>query len=71
MLKKSWEKKKCMPKSMKKKREMKRKKRNKGSPYFQIKGISIKMWEIHDTKEYQKYLELEIYKNSTPLHVLI
>jgi hypothetical protein len=32
-------------------KEKKKKKINKDSPYFQIKGI-------HDSKEYQKYLEL-------------
>ena len=50
--------------------EKKRKKRNKDSPYFQIKGIHPKR-ESHDPKEYNFFLKLELYKNSTHLHVLI
>ena len=52
--------KKCMPKSMKKRKE-KKKERNKDSPYFQIKMHSFKKREIHDSKQYQKYLELGLY----------
>ena len=52
-------------------KKRKRKERNEDSPYFQIKGIHPKKREIHDSKEYQKYLELESYKNSTHFHVLI
>ena len=49
---------------MKKRKEKKRKRkeRNKDSPYFQIKGIHPKKREIHDSKEYQKYLELGLYE---------
>ena len=46
------ERKKCMPKSMKKRKE-----RNKDSPYFQIKGIYPKERESW-SKWVQKYLEL-------------
>ena len=51
--------KKCMPKSMKKRKE---KDIKKDSPYFQIKRHSFTKREIHDSKEYQKYLELGSYK---------
>ena len=61
------ERKKCMPKSMKKRKE---KERNKDSPNFQIKRHSPKR-EIHDSKEYKNILELGSYKHSTHLHVLI
>jgi hypothetical protein len=53
------ERKKCMPKEHEEKKR-KREYRNKDSPYFQIRGIHPKKREIHDSKEYQKYLELGI-----------
>jgi hypothetical protein len=34
------------------------KKRNKDSPYFQIKGTYPKKREIHDSKEYQKIFRI-------------
>ena len=56
-----------MPKGMREKNknakeheEKKKKERNKDSPYFRTKGIHPKESEIHDSKEYQKYLELGI-----------
>ena len=55
-----------MPKSMKKRKEKKKKERNKDIPYFQIKAF-IKKRESHDSKEYQKYLELG---SSKKIHTL-
>ena len=63
---KAWEKKRSMPKSMKKR---KRKDRNKDSSYFQIKGIYSKERDSR-SKQYKYILELEIYKNSSHLHIL-
>ena len=40
--------------------EKKKKEINKDSPYFQIKAFIPKR-EIHDSKEYKKYLELGQY----------
>ena len=56
--------KRSMPKGMREKmhaKEHEEKKKNKDSPYFQIKDIYSKR-EIHDSKENQKYLELGLYE---------